>query len=164
MQANDPEGADIPRSKWSRCLSLLPPERLTEAARLLSDGWSVRDVEPVSSGLALIAIREGAKGEEFYLGEASFSVAHVILSREDGLAREDRVFAGGAALTGDRPVVARAAAICDAVLSNGLSGHDFARSLVREGAAIAAETDQRRAALLAQTQVDFSLMTELRDD
>jgi alpha-D-ribose 1-methylphosphonate 5-triphosphate synthase subunit PhnG len=81
------------------------------------------------------------------------------VSGADGVAYE-----GAALILDDRAALARAIAVLDAVLAGKLDGHETVTPLLRAGAVRIAQQSAERAAMLAATRVNFSLVGNGEED
>lgn len=106
------------------------------------------------AGLALLRLRESVMLDTFYLGEIPVASARVSLAGPDGLRVE-----GGACVMDDSAELAAALAVLDCVLAHSLPGSEEAEQLLRRGEIELKREESIRAAMLARTRVDFSLMS-----
>lgn len=136
----------------------LPAADVEHAADGIARRHEVRDVSLPQSGLGLLALRDGALHEAFFIGEVPLARARVVLRTADGGEAP-----GGAVLLDDRGALARAVAVLDAALAARLPGWEEAAALVRRGTALLAETDALRSHLLRRTRVDFALLGQAEE-
>lgn len=141
------------RAQWPRLLLACPAESVRSLARRWCETHHVQDVQLPQSGLALLKLRDSAKGDAYYPGEVPLATAHVRVTTVNGQTIE-----GAAQLLDDRASLARAIAVIDAVLTGQLPGHEDARPLLAIGQARLDEQAAQRRALLVSTRVDFSLL------
>lgn len=147
------------RSQWPRLLSALPAQLVRQSAARLSEGMQIRDVLLPQSGLGLMQMRDGARAEPYFIGEIPLSRAHVRISNKQGCVAE-----GGAQLMDDRASMARAIAILDAIRAAGWSGSEEIDALLEAGAKQLQQTEQERHAMLARTQVNFTLLESAEEE
>lgn len=148
-----------PRRDWPRLLLALPPQKVMEAARKLTEQCLVDDQALPQSGLALLKLRDGALAEPYFIGEIPLSRAHVTVVDDKGEKGE-----GAAQILDDRASLARAIAILDAVLANKLNGCENIETLLEEGARRLLLDETSRSVILKRTRVDFSLLEETGED
>lgn len=141
------------RKHWFNFLIRLPEERITAAAESMLAGWQLHHISLPRSGLALLDIRDGALGEDFYMGEYPLARAHIELRNDQG-----DCFQGGAVAMADSVSHVVALAVCDAVYANRLAGWQEVAALVEEGVAITQCDMEVRRSILARTRVNFSLL------
>jgi alpha-D-ribose 1-methylphosphonate 5-triphosphate synthase subunit PhnG len=150
---------DIPRAEWVVALGALPPERVVGLAGELACGWAVRHVIVPRAALRLLPVVDSVHGDAFYLGEVPVARACVEVDAPDGRRSE-----GGAEILGDSVDLAIAIAVLDAILAGDLPGAGRAVSLLEEGRDRLRHVRAERAAMLAATRVDFSLMSRMGGD
>jgi alpha-D-ribose 1-methylphosphonate 5-triphosphate synthase subunit PhnG len=148
-----------PRRDWPRLLLALPPQKVMEAARELTERCLVDDQALPQSGLALLQLRDGALAEPYFIGEIPLSRAHVTVVDDKGEKGE-----GAAQILDDRASLARAMAILDAVLANKLNGSENIEILLEEGARRLLRDEASRSVILKRTRVDFSLLDATGED
>ncbi|PLX49805.1 MAG: phosphonate C-P lyase system protein PhnG [Desulfobulbaceae bacterium] len=144
------------RPTWHRALNALEPAELSAEIEPLTNGWQITLRALPQSGLAMLKIRESACAEPFYLGETPLSTAWLTIRTPDGLEAE-----GAAQVMTDNLEQARTMAICDAILSARLPGHELVSTLVGQGWQRCQAADQKRKAMLTATRVDFSLLDDV---
>ncbi len=153
------ESNPFPRHQWVRLWCALPNDVVEKAAAKCAHSMRVDDIKSPEAGLALLTLRDGALAEPYYLGEIPLSRAHVSVSTPEGKNAE-----GAALIMDDRAHLARAMAILDAVLAAKLPGWESAFALLEEGARAIQKMERTRKAILATTQVDFSLLASTEGD
>lgn len=144
-----------PRSRWQRALHQHDRERLISLADELSAGGQVRPCQVPQAGLGMLRLREPSYGEVFNIGEIPLACVALEVTSADG----DQA-AGGAFLMDDDLDLAQAIAVCDAILSGGLRGHETVSELILDGDQALADEDRLRAGLLARTAVHFDTLEE----
>jgi len=142
-----------PRSQWPRLLQVLDTTTTQALAKRFSQSFRVVDIKLPESGLALLRNRDGARGEDYFLGEIPLARAHVRLFMGEQLLGE-----GGAQILDDRSDLARAIAILDTVLASKLPGHEDVCELLCQGIKLIEQQQKQRAAMISSTLVDFSLL------
>lgn len=142
-----------PRRDWPRLFLSLPPQKIKEAVRNLTELCQIDDQALPQSGLALLQLRDGALAEPYYIGETPLSRAQVTVIDKNG-----KKGAGAAQILDDRTNLARDVAILDAMLANRLNGHEIIEHLLEEGAHGLARNEASRSVILERTRVDFSLL------
>ncbi|MBW1860756.1 MAG: phosphonate C-P lyase system protein PhnG [Deltaproteobacteria bacterium] len=145
---------NIPRGQWVRALTAHPRKTITGLADELIRNCEMRHHSLPQSGLLLLRMTEDVMGEDFYLGEMPVASAWIELHFQDG-----RVAEGAARVMDDSDRLAVALAVCDATMANELDGSDRVAELIEQGMKERDQTDRTRAAMLAKTSVDFSLLT-----
>lgn len=153
MQANLNAYKSPPRNQWPRFIQAVSVEKTLALAKSFGAKYRIEDIQRPESGLALIKNRDGACGEEYFLGETPVSRAHLRIFQGNELVGE-----GGAQILDDRSDLARAIAIIDAVVANQLQGYEEACKLLQEGEAQIKQQQEQRSSLLSRTLVDFSLL------
>jgi len=148
-----------PRQSWCHALSALALEDLQHQTAALAGALTITDVGLPQSGLALLALRDGAFQESFNLGEVPLAQAHVSVRAADG-----REAHGGAVVLEDQVELARTLAILDAVLAGRLPGWEQVAQTVARGAALRAQEQDERNRILARTRVDFSVFGREQED
>lgn len=128
------------------------------ALRLTKDYIVTYPVLP-QTGLAMLQLEEGALGTAFYLGEFPLAKCEVSLQLSDG-----RQVNGAAQIMDDRVEFAQALALLDAVLAHQLPGCDEAQILLNLGMKKIADEEAIRQRMLAQTRVDFSMLSVTEED
>ena len=123
------------------------------ALRLTKDCIVTYPVLP-QAGLAMLQLEEGALGTAFYLGEFPLAKCEVSLQLADG-----RQVTGAAQIMDDRVEFAQALAVLDAILAHQLLGCDEAQVLLSAGMKKIADDEAIRQRMLAQTRVDFSMLS-----
>lgn len=144
-----------PRAAWVELLTAVDRERLLAGAAGVERHARVRATALPQAGLHLLALRDGAFGEPFFLGEIPSACAQVVVMDAQG-----QEHAGGAWVMADDVALAQALAVLDAALAAGLPGADEARLLLAEGAARRAQIADARSRMLTATTVDFALLSE----
>ncbi|MBB3330813.1 alpha-D-ribose 1-methylphosphonate 5-triphosphate synthase subunit PhnG [Halomonas campaniensis] len=148
-----------PRGQWLRLWSALPATLVRATARQLAERYEVEDLELAQSGLGLMPLSDSALGETYFIGEVPLARSQVRLA---SLAQGP--VEGAATLVDDRIGLVRDLAILDAAVGARLPGHESAVELLEQGAAVVAESDHQRRALLAATRVDFALLGTAEED
>lgn len=149
----------LPRSSWLRALTAHEPEALKALARDVAAGWHIRLERLPQAGLALLALKEGAFDEAWYLGEFPISVCELELETPTGQCAR-----GAAQVMADDAELARALAILDACLAGGLPGAERIAGWLESGVRKRAEEDARRQAMLAATRVDFCMLNDVAEE
>jgi alpha-D-ribose 1-methylphosphonate 5-triphosphate synthase subunit PhnG len=147
------------RRDWPRLLLSLPPQKIKEAVRTITELCRVDDQALPQSGLALLQLRDGALAEPYFIGEIPLSRAQVRVIDKNG-----KKGAGAAQILDDRTSLARDVAILDAILANRLNGHEIIAHLLEEGARGLARNEASRSVILERTRVDFSLLDASDED
>jgi alpha-D-ribose 1-methylphosphonate 5-triphosphate synthase subunit PhnG len=150
---------NLERKHWIRALTAHPASVLNALADELASEFDVKLKSLPQAGLGLLTLTDGAFHEPYYLGEFPLSSCSVELSMADG-----RTAAGGAHVMADDADLARALAILDAVVAARLPGWERVSAQIDAGAAIRAEEDRRRRAMLAATRVDFAMLNNAEND
>ncbi|MCH8497378.1 MAG: phosphonate C-P lyase system protein PhnG [Marinobacter sp.] len=148
-----------PRSQWARFLHAANVIECLALAESFNKQFQVEDIQRPESGLALLRNRDGARGEDYFLGEIPVARAHIRLFLNGEAMAE-----GGAQILDDRTPLARAIAILDAVLANRLPGHEQVTQLLNQGQQHIEQQQAQRQVLLSSTLVDFSLLGNDEDD
>ena len=156
MQAAYPAST---RSQWPRLLCALPAQTVRDCAARLAATLQVHDVMLPQSGLGLLQMRESTRSEPYYIGEIPLSRAHVRVTNQQGQVTE-----GAAQLMDDRLSLARAIAILDAIKSAEWAGSDEIDALLSAGTERCRQVAQERGAMLARTQVSFSLLESAEEE
>lgn len=146
----------LPRSQWSATLAALDHDWLIDAVAQLTAGWAITPKSLSQSGSALLKLRESALGEDFYLGEIPISRVWLSVQTPQGQAAE-----GAAHVMSEQLPLCEALAICDAILTNQLSGYEQVVAWLADGDQQRQQTSQQRKAMLKATQVDFSVMDDM---
>src|SRR5262249_10810671 len=141
------------RKDWVRGLTAHPTTTLAALAEELSSDCEVHWTRLPQAGLGLLTLADGAFREPYYLGEFPLATCSVELITSDG-----RRAAGGAQVMSDDATLARSLAILDGILAARLAGWERIAAQIETGAAMRAEEDRRRRAMLASTRVDFALL------
>jgi alpha-D-ribose 1-methylphosphonate 5-triphosphate synthase subunit PhnG len=147
------DSISYPRRDWPRLFLSLPPQQIKDAVRTLTEPCRVDDQALPQSGLALLQLRDGALAEPYYIGETPLSRAQVTVIDKNG-----KKGVGAAQILDDRASLAKDVAILDAILANGLNGHEIIEHLLEEGAHQLARNEASRRALIERTRVDFALL------
>jgi alpha-D-ribose 1-methylphosphonate 5-triphosphate synthase subunit PhnG len=71
---------------------------------------------------------------------------------------------GAAQVMDDRIEIAELLALCDAILSGRLPGHERVHAMIEQGLSVQREKQVERKRILAATQVDFSLLNDVGDE
>jgi len=145
----------IQRTNWISALKTLPFNELLATTTELSSNWTLRPKSLPQSGLGMLKIKESAFNEKFYLGEFCLSSAWLEVTTPEGLVAE-----GAAQVMDDRVELAEALALCDAILSAQLPGWEQVSTMVEKGLSLREATRTDRKKMLADTQVDFSLLDD----
>ena len=132
-------------------LAMAPRQSVLALAGSLMAGRRVEHLSLPQEGLWLLQIEEPVRHDGWFIGEVPVGQACVAL--HDTSRGEAR---GGAILLHADREFATAAAVCDAVVRAGWPGADEVLQLRAGGAALRAEAEAVRAAILARTRVDFS--------
>ena len=138
------------RRRRTQILVDSPHELARSLAQRIEDGVEVIDVTPAHQGLVMCQVRETARNQRFYLGEALMSEARVRIGNVIGL---------GAAL-GDDAQLARDLAVIDAALSQ-TEPLSVAEEIEDELERAGRELERRRAVEVARTmasRVQFNTM------
>jgi alpha-D-ribose 1-methylphosphonate 5-triphosphate synthase subunit PhnG len=146
------------RGNWPYALSAISKEKLKRAVEEICLNWEIKPKTLPQSGLGLLQLKESALSENFFLGEFPVSSAYITITLPNG----DKI-EGASIIMSDDPELAERLAICDAVLSAKLSGHEQIDAFVQEGLRIREEQQKVRNAMLASTQVDFSLLDTVEE-
>lgn len=149
----------IERTRWVSALKALPTNELLGLVEEISTGWKIQPKSVPQSGLGMLKLNDTAFDEPFYLGEFPVSMAWLEVTIPDGHTAE-----GAAQVMDDRVEVAEALALCDAVLSGHLPGHDRVLHMVEKGLLVREANNLERKRILAHTQVDFSLLDDVGDE
>lgn len=147
------------RSQWIRALTAHPTEKVAAVINLVTETWRIIPKTVPQSGLAILKLQDGAFHEPFYLGEIPLATAWVRVITSEGMKAE-----GAAQVVADSTTLAETLALCDAILAYRLSGWRKIADLVRSGLKIRTDQDEVRKAMLAKTQVDFSLLNAVGGD
>lgn len=153
------DSASYPRRDWPRLFLSLPPQKIKETVRTLTELCQVDDKALPQSGLALLQLRDGALAEPYYIGETPLSRAQVTVIDKNG-----KKGAGAAQILDDRESLARDVAVLDAMLANKLNRHEAIEHLLEEGAHRLSRNEASRRAVLERTRVDFSLLDATAED
>jgi alpha-D-ribose 1-methylphosphonate 5-triphosphate synthase subunit PhnG len=146
----------IERNQWCSALKALPASSIITLAREISMAWRVRPKVIPQAGLGMLKLNDNALGEPFFLGEFPLATAWVEIETPDGTIAE-----GAAQVMDSRLELAKALAMCDAVLSERLPGWERVAELLAEGVAIRERIAGERRRILSSTQVDFSLLDDV---
>lgn len=152
-------GLTIPRKDWLRALMTQPFKEVEALASRLTQDYIVRYLVLPQAGLAMLQLEEGALGTAFYLGEFPLAKCEVSLQLADG-----RQVSGAAQIMDDRVEFAQALALLDAVLAHQLPGCNEAQILLNAGMKKIADEEAIRQRMLAQTRVDFSMLSVTEED
>lgn len=147
-------GLTIPRKDWLRALMTQPFKEVEALASRLSKDYIVRYLALPQVGLAMLQLEEGALGTTFYLGEFPLARCEVSLQLVDG-----RQVTGVAQIMDDRVEFAQALAVLDAILAHQLPGCNETQILLNAGMKKIADEEAIRQGMLAQTRVDFSMLS-----
>lgn len=153
------ESKTFPRRDWPRLFLSLPPQKIREGVRNLTELCRIDDQALPQSGLALLQLRDGALADPYYIGEIPLSRAQVTVIDKNG-----KKGAGAAQIIDDRASLAKDIAILDAMLANRLNGHEIIEHLLEEGARGLARNEASRGVILERTRVDFSLLDATGED
>ncbi len=132
-------------------LALAPRPAVLALAASFMAGRRIEHLSLPQEGLWLLQVEEPVRRDGWFIGEVPVGQACIALYDADrGEAR------GGAVLLHADREFATAAAVCDAVVRANWPGSDEVLQLRAAGAALRAEADGVRAAILTRTRVDFS--------
>ena len=149
----------IDRKLWVHALSAVPERDLKSAADRAKGCYTVRHLTLPEEGLGLLKMKDGALGDQYYLGEFPVASAHVELVDDQG-----RVIEGGAHVMHDSADYATDLAICDAVLAGRWSGWEEISRLLDLGVRKRSEIEWRRKSMLIRTRVNFDLLSEIKEE
>lgn len=141
------------RSLWVAALSAIPFSDLQSLVKQLTKHYTVCNKSVPQAGLGMLKIQEGAFQEAFNLGEFPVSFAWIELTAQNG-----ETFEGAAQIMDDSIERATTLALADAILANRLPDWEQLAEQVNTGMQLRENIRQKRKAMLAQTQVDFSLL------
>ncbi len=131
-------------------IALVPRQKVLDLAAALAAGRRIEHLAVPQQGLWLLQLREPVRRDGWFIGEVPVGQACVALhDAVRGVAR------GGAVLMHADRELATAAAVCDAVARAGWPGVEEVARLRAAGAAVRAQADAVRAAILESTRVDF---------
>lgn len=136
-----------------------PLEEVEALALRLTKGYILTYTVLPQAGLAMLQLEEGALGTAFYLGEFPLAKCEVSLQLVDG-----QQVNGAAQIMNDRVEFAQALALLDAVLAHQLPGCNEAQILLNAGMKKIADEEAIRQRMLAQTRVDFSMLSVAEGD
>lgn len=159
MIKHDNTISQVPRRSWSRLLQAVDTGETLALANHFSHQFHIEDIQLPESGLALLKNRDGAQGEDYFLGEIPLARAHVRITTHDHQCVE-----GGAQILDDRTSLARAIAILDAILAHELPGCEQVQQLMAKGETSIKQQEAQRHAMLSTTRVDFSLLGNDEDE
>ncbi|HTJ98593.1 MAG TPA: phosphonate C-P lyase system protein PhnG [Bordetella sp.] len=143
------EQPNVPRAAWMRVMALAEPDALARAYAALDGLPAYRKLRVPETGMAMVRGRAGGTGAQFNLGEVS--VTRCAVAFDDGIV-------GTAYVRGRAPRHAEQAAVLDGLLQMD-AWHDRVRAAVIEPLARAhADKAAGRAAVAAQTRVEFFTM------
>ncbi|MCS6969582.1 MAG: phosphonate C-P lyase system protein PhnG [Planctomycetota bacterium] len=132
-------------------LLLVPRQEVLALAERLSAGREVEHLVVPTAGSWLLQMREGVRGDRWYIGEIPAAQAAVRLyDRQLGSCR------GAAVIMRADAELAVAAAILDAVARASWPGCDEIAALAARGSAERLRAEGQRAAIRAATRVSFS--------
>lgn len=152
------EALGLARATLAADLAAAPRPALLELAGRLRAELRWRPRTPTEAGIGLLQLRDPVLRQTFFVGEVPLAIASVEVEGPAGWC------AGGAACTTESAAVIEALALLDAVLAHRLGHWQEAAELARMGRAARDREERERAALLARTRVDFSLLSEAEDD
>ena len=145
----------IKRESWVSALNNLPAEDIIDLTNQLSLNWIIQAKAVPQSGLGMLKLNDSALNEPYYLGEFPLASAWLEIKTDDELLAE-----GAAQVMDDRVELAQALALCDAILSARLPGWEQVADLLDKGVEQQKAVNLQRKHLLAQTQVNFSLLDD----
>lgn len=132
-------------------LALVPRTAVIALAATLGEGRRIEPLQVPQEGLWLLQVEEPVRHDCWFIGEVP--VGQACIAVHDPVLGTTR---GGAILLHADRELAVAAAICDAIARAGWPGAEAVAKLLATGAAIRAQAEQVRAAILQRTRVDFS--------
>ncbi|ARP91702.1 phosphonate C-P lyase system protein PhnG [Bordetella genomosp. 9] len=142
------------RAAWMRVMALAEPAALAQACAALGELPAYRTLRAPETGMAMVRGRAGGTGAQFNVGEVS--VTRCTVAFDDGVM-------GTAYVRGRAPRHAEQAAVLDGLLQMP-AWHERVREAVIEPLAQAhAAKAANRAAVAAQTRVDFFTMVRGED-
>ncbi|MBG1270216.1 phosphonate C-P lyase system protein PhnG [Nostoc sp. WHI] len=147
------------RSLWIKALTAYSPEKLQSLAEDLISGWQVNYKSLPQAGLSLLQMEDGVFHEPYYLGEIPIASAWIELTNSS-----NENFEGAAQVMSDSADLAVALAICDAVIAHQLPGWQRVADLIQQGIEKRAWEELQQGAMLAKTKVNFSLLSQEKDD
>lgn len=150
---------NLTREQWASALSLVPEDELKQVVNSFPMYWQTKPITLPQAGLGMMKLRDGALGEDFYLGEFPIASCHIEITTEAGIKAQ-----GAAWMMDDKQDRAEYMALCDAVLSAKLTGWEKVAALIEQGEQRMRQRDLERKSLLAKTRVDFSLLEDVGDD
>jgi alpha-D-ribose 1-methylphosphonate 5-triphosphate synthase subunit PhnG len=154
MNSETGEQPHARRAAWMRVMALAEPRTLASAYAALGELPGYRTLRAPETGMAMVRGRAGGTGAQFNLGEVS--VTRCTVAFDDGVV-------GAAYVRGRAPRHAEQAAVLDGLLQMP-AWHARVRDGVIEPLARAhADKAARRAAVAAQTRVDFFTMVRGED-
>ncbi|AOB30099.1 alkylphosphonate utilization protein PhnG [Bordetella sp. H567] len=138
-----------PRADWMRVMALATPDALARAYAALGELPGYRKLRAPETGMAMVRARAGGTGAQFNLGEVS--VTRCAVAFDDGTV-------GTAYIRGRAPRHAEQAAVLDGLLQMGAWHERVRKSVIEPLARAHADSAAARAAVAAQTRVDFFTM------
>lgn len=146
---------------WLRALRARPGKHIRTLAASLCEqgGWQLRHKTLPQAGLGMLQLADNALNDRYNLGEFPFASAWLAITLPDG-----RTVEGAAQIMDDDLALAEALAVCDAVLRHQLPGWEAVQDELAAGLARLDAEQRERAAMLARTRVDFSLLDASDDD
>lgn len=150
------------RSYWPRWLMAVNRDKLVECYEQLETQMNWQSLSLPQNGLALLPVQDSAFHDLFNLGEIPLSKVHLRIEKMDGNHKQETE--GAAWLMSDDMPLVEAIAFADALLAAGWSESAVFEDLLAEGKAIIEAQTSARRAILAATNVDFSLLAQAEED
>ena len=147
--------------RWLRALHSRPTADIQALSeRLCRQGdWRIQPKTLTQAGLGMLQLRDSAHLDNYNLGEIPLASAWLVIELPSG-----ETFEGAAQVMDDKPEIAEALAVCDAVLRHQLPGVEEVEAELARGFTALAQQARERRAMLARTRVDFSLLDSGDDD
>lgn len=142
------------RAAWMRVMALAEPEALANAYATLGALPGYRKLRAPETGMAMVRGRAGGTGAQFNVGEVS--VTRCTVAFDDGVV-------GTAYVSGRAPRKAEQAAVLDGLLQMPAWHARVQEGVIEPLARAHADKMARRAAIAAQTRVDFFTMVRGED-
>ncbi|OZI67119.1 phosphonate C-P lyase system protein PhnG [Bordetella genomosp. 11] len=140
------EQPHAPRAAWMRVMALAEPDALALAYAALGTLPVYRKLRAPETGMAMVRARAGGTGAQFNLGE--ISVTRCAVAFDDGIV-------GTAYVRGRAARHAEQAAVLDGLLQMDEWHERVRKSVIEPLARSHADNAAARAAVAAQTRVDF---------
>ncbi|MDJ0662730.1 MAG: phosphonate C-P lyase system protein PhnG [Crocosphaera sp.] len=147
------------RSVWVKALTVHSSETICKLAEEISKNWQIQYKSLPQNGLSLLTLQDGVFNEPYYLGEIPISYAHLSLINEQG-----KSYDGAAQVMTDSEDLAVALAVCDSVMAHQLPGWEKVAQYIELGMKKREEENRVRGAMLAKTKVNFSLVSQEKND